>query len=198
MDGGVTAGWSARGVKNNLQVAFNTQSQLALQKIVSSAVARSRMLQAAVVPLSMTQAIFNRYDVGMEYGQHVDAAVMGAAGEMLRSDVAVTIFLSDPQSYTGGELVVNSRGVEHAFKLEAGAAIAYPADSLHHVAPVTSGSRQAAIIWVQSQVRDPGRREILWDLENAKRGIFEREGKSPVFDAVSKSHSNLIRMWAEI
>jgi PKHD-type hydroxylase len=94
--------------------------------------------------------------------------------------------------------MIDSGGMEYAFKLDAGAAIAYPANSLHHVTPVTRGSRHAAIIWVQSLVRDPARRELLWDLENAKRQLFGREGKSVTFDTVSRSHANLLRMWADV
>jgi PKHD-type hydroxylase len=134
----------------------------------------------------------------MQYGAHVDAAVMGAGANAVRSDIAITLFLSDPKSYDGGELVVNMSGLMGPFKLEAGSAIAYPANTLHHVTPVTRGARDAAIIWVQSQVRDPAQREVLWDLENAKRQIFGREGKSALFDVVSKSHANLLRMWADV
>ena len=197
-DGASTAGWSAREVKKNLQVALNTDNYARLEEIVRSAFLRSALLQAAILPASTTQVLFNRYDVGMQYGPHVDAPVMGGMGSAVRTDVAITIFLSDPKSYAGGELVVHSSGMGYEFKLDAGAAIAYPANTLHHVKPVAQGSRDAAIIWVQSQVRDPARRELLWDLDNAKRQIFGREGKSATFDAVSRSHANLLRMWAEV
>lgn len=199
VDGASTAGWSARGVKKNRQVAPNTNNYARLADIVRDAFMRNGMLQAALLPASATQVMFNRYDIGMEYGPHVDSPVMGGMGSAVRSDIAITLFLSDPQSYAGGELVMcNSGGMEYEFKLEAGAAIAYPANTLHHVKPVTRGARQAAILWVQSMVRDPARRELLWDLENAKRDIFGREGKSAAFDAVSRSHANLLRMWAEV
>lgn len=197
VDGAGTAGWSAREVKKNLQVAVSSDSQTRMVGIVRAAFLRNGLLQTALLPSAMTQALFNRYDVGMQYGAHVDAAVMGSMGNAVRSDVAITIFLCDPASYVGGELVVDSNGAECAFKLDAGAAIAYPANTLHRVNPVTEGARYAAIIWVQSQVRDAARRELLWDLDNAKRQIFAREGKSPTFDAVSKSHANLLRMWAD-
>jgi PKHD-type hydroxylase len=198
IDGASTAGWSAREVKKNLQVDIDTESQARLREIVRSAFLRNGMLQASILPSAMTQVLFNRYDVGMQYGRHVDAPVMGGLGSAVRSDVAITVFLSDPKSYTGGDLVVDTNGVEYGFKLDAGSAIAYPANSLHHVTPVTQGARYAAIIWVQSQVRDAGKRELLWDLDNAKRQIFGREGKSPTFDAISKSHANLLRMWADV
>ncbi|SEI63556.1 Fe2+-dependent dioxygenase [Frateuria terrea] len=198
VDGSSTAGWSAREVKKNLQVDAGNDRLPQLREIVRNAFLRNGLLQTALLPAAMTQVLFNRYDVGMQYGPHVDAAVMGGMGGAVRSDVAITLFLSDPNSYVGGELVVQSQGMGAEFKLEAGSAIAYPANSLHHVAPVTEGTRHAAIIWVQSQVRDPARRELLWDLDNAKRQIFGREGKSATFDAVSKSHANLLRMWTDV
>lgn len=198
VDGASTAGWSAREVKKNLQVDIHTESQARLRDIVRDAFLRNTMLQASILPAAMTQVMFNRYDVGMQYGRHVDAPVMGSLDGAVRSDVAITLFLSDPKSYTGGDLVVDTHGVEYGFKLDASSAIAYPANSLHHVTPVTQGARYAAIIWVQSQVRDAAKRELLWDLDNAKRQIFGREGKSATFDAISKSHANLLRMWAEV
>ena len=133
-----------------MQIDINTGSQTRLQEIVRSAFLRSAMLQMATLPTAMTQALFNRYDVGMTYGPHVDAPVMGGVGNAVRSDVAITVFLSDPKTYAGGDLVVDSHGMEYGFKLDAGSAIAYPANSLHHVTPVTQGARYAAVIWVQS------------------------------------------------
>jgi len=198
IDGASTAGWSAREVKKNLQVDINTDSQTRLQQIVRAAFLRNAMLQMSVLPAAMTLPLFNRYDVGMRYGPHVDAAIMGGFGSAVRSDVAITIFLSDPKSYAGGELIVDANGMECGFKLEAGSAIAYPANSLHHVNPVTQGARYAAVVWVQSQVRDASKRALLWDLDSAKRDIFGREGKSTAFDAISKSHANLLRMWADV
>jgi PKHD-type hydroxylase len=198
VDGADTAGWSAREVKKNLQVNADTDSQARLRDIVRSAFMRNPTLQTALLPVALTRPLFNRYDVGMQYGRHVDAPVMGGVGNAVRTDVAITLFLSDPKSYDGGDLVVDASGMECGYKLDAGAAIAYPANSLHHVVPVTRGTRHAAIIWVQSQVREQARRELLWDLDNAKRHIFSREGKSATFDTISKSHANLLRMWANI
>ena len=198
VDGASTAGWSAREVKKNLQVALDTESYPKLQETVRNAFLRNAMMQAALLPFAVTQVMFNRYDVGMTYGPHVDAAIMGGLGSAVRSDIAITVFLSDPKTYAGGDLVVDASGMECGFKLEAGSAVAYPANTLHHVIPVTQGARYAAVIWVQSQVRDASQRELLWDLDNAKRQIFGREGKSATFDAVSRSHANLLRMWANV
>ncbi|GLQ99582.1 Fe2+-dependent dioxygenase [Dyella mobilis] len=196
-DGAGTAGWSAREVKRNLQVTSGPEYEQ-IARIVREAFMRSGELQAALLPARATPVLFNRYAQAMEYGPHVDTPVMGNMSNSIRSDIAITIFLCDPQSYDGGELTVFMNGISNQFKLEAGGAIAYPANTLHHVTPVTRGVRDAAIIWVQSQVRDPARREVLWDLENAKHEIFKREGKSSSFDLISKSRANLIRMWAEV
>ena len=198
VDGATTAGWSAREVKRNQQIAPNTESYARMTDIVRNAFARNGMLQAALLPAATTQVMFNRYGTGMQYGPHVDTPVMGGMGNAVRSDIAITLFLSDPASYDGGELVTHTSGMQYEFKLKAGEAIAYPANTLHHVKPVTRGVRQAGIMWVQSMVRDPARRELLWDLESAKREIFQKEGKTATFDAVSRSHANLLRMWAEV
>ena len=196
-DGAATAGWSAREVKRNLQMTLDTSEYEQCARIVRASFMRSGELQAALLPSAATSVLFNRYGQGMEYGPHVDTPIMGSMSNAVRSDIAITIFLSDPRSYDGGELTVLMNGLSSQFKLEAGAAIAYPANTLHHVTPVTRGVRDAAIIWVQSQIRDPAKRELLWDMENAKRLTFNREGKSPVFDLISKSRANLLRMWAE-
>lgn len=197
IDGADTAGWSAREVKRNLQVTVGTPEYEQIARIVREAFMRSGELQTALLPAAATSVLFNRYQQGMEYGPHVDSPIMGTMSNAIRSDIAITIFLSDPRSYDGGELTVLMNGISSQFKLEAGAAIAYPANTLHHVTPVTRGVRDAAIIWVQSQIRDPAQREILWDMENAKRLTFSREGKSPAFDLISKSRANLVRMWAD-
>ena len=196
-DGANTAGWSAREVKKNLQVTTGTPEYEQIARIVRESFMRSGELQTVLLPAAATSVLFNRYEPGMEYGPHVDAPVMGSMSNAVRSDIAITIFLSDPRSYDGGELTIFTNGLGSQFKLEAGAAIAYPANTLHHVTPVTRGVRDAAIIWVQSQIRDPAQRELLWDMESAKRLTFSREGKSPAFDLISKSRANLIRMWAE-
>lgn len=197
-DGAETAGWSARNVKKNLQIAPGAPGYEELAQMVATAFQRNATLMAGLLPAATTRVLFNRYATGMQYGPHVDAPIMGSMGTAIRTDIAITIFLSDPKSYDGGELVAFVNGFDGEFKLEAGAAVAYPANALHHVRPVTRGTRDAAIIWVQSHVRDPARRELLRDLEGAKRHIFGREGKSATFDVVDRSYANLLRMWAEV
>lgn len=199
VEGATTANGAARMVKQNQQIAPDSANYDRLADHVRQAFLRNGTLLAALLPAVVSQVMFNRYTQGMQYGPHVDAPVMGSVGNALRCDIAITLFLSPPESYVGGELVTHaSGGFEYEFKLDAGAAIAYPANTLHRVAPVTSGVRDAAIIWVQSLVREPARRELLWDLECAKREMLGRDGKTAAFDAVNRSHANLLRMWSEV
>lgn len=198
VDGTATSGYTARGVKKNLQIPTDNDNDSKLQEMVRNAFLRNVRMQAALLPANASKALFNRYDVGMEYGMHVDSAVMGEMGNAIRTDIAITIFLSDPESYDGGELVTHNSGMEYAFKLPAGSAVAYPGNTLHRVTPVTRGARYAAVLWVQSQVRDAAKRELLWDLNLAKGETFKREGSGPTCDALSKSYANLIRMWADM
>ena len=129
----------------------------------------------------------------MEYGSHVDDALMNG----IRTDVSFTLFLSDPDSYDGGALVIESSGGEDDIKLPAGSLVAYPSTTLHRVQPVTKGARLAAVGWARSFIRDPARRELLFDLDTARQSLFAREGKTAEFDLLSKSTANLLRMWAE-
>ena len=115
----------------------------------------------------------------------------------VRTDVSFTLFLSEPASYDGGELVIDTPSGEEAFKLKAGSIVTYPASTLHRVAPVTRGERLVAAGWIRSHVRDAGKRELLFDLETARRRLFDREGKTAEADLLAKCAANLMRMWAE-
>lgn len=198
-DGAATAGWHARLVKRNEQAPGGQPTQ-ALQRLVAEALRRNLLFTMACRPHLIRPVLLNRYAAGMTYGPHVDDAVMaGSPGEPpMRSDISFTLFLTDPAEYDGGELVIDTTAGEQSFKLEAGALVLYPSSTLHHVTPVTRGVRLAAVSWVQSQVRDPARRELLFDLDTARRALFEREGKSREFDLLSKSLANLMRMWVEM
>lgn len=195
LDGKETAGWHARLVKANRQAAPRQPAVREAAALVEAALRAHAVFRSAVLPRRLAPLLFARYGESEAYGAHVDDALMGS--DALRSDVAVTVFLAEPASYGGGELVIEDSAGEQAFKLGAGDAIAYPATSLHRVAPVTSGERRVAVTWVQSLVRDAGKREILFDLDTARRQIFEREGKGATFDLLAKSHANLLRRWAE-
>ena len=116
----------------------------------------------------------------------------------LRTDVSFTLFLADPETYDGGELVIESVSGEDEIKLPAGHLVAYDSTSLHRVAPVTRGERMVAVGWAQSHVRDSAKRELLFDLETAKRSLFAQSGKTPEFDLLAKTSANLFRMWAEV
>jgi len=174
-DGRATAGAQARLVKRNDQVE------------------RSDIFHSAARPKHVQPPLFSRYVPGMEYGNHVDDAIMGG----MRMDLSFTLFLSDPESYDGGELVIDSPSGEQDIKLPAGSAVLYPATTLHRVAPVTRGERLAAVTWVRSLIRDAGRREILFDLDRVQNALFARDGKTAETDVLAKTASNLLRLWAE-
>lgn len=194
-DGQETAGWHARTVKRNRQLTKGPALR-DLRALVAAALERNALFDLACRPRRVQPPLVNLHEAGQEYGAHVDDAVMGR-DQPVRTDVAFTLFLSDPESYEGGELVVETTGGDQEFKLPAGAMVVYPASHLHRVAPVTSGRRLAVVSWLQSLIRDPARRELLFELDTARRALFDREGKSREFDLISRSFTNLLRMWAE-
>jgi PKHD-type hydroxylase len=193
IDGRATAGFAAQLVKNNQQAVGSDRSLETIRKLVAERILGNDVFRLAVRPKALSPLLFSRYEPGMHYGSHVDDALMDG----MRTDVAFTLFLSDPASYDGGELIIESAAGEDAFKLDPGALVAYPATSLHHVRDVTRGARLAAVGWARSFIRDPARRELLFDLDTARRALFARDGKSTEFDLISKSFANLMRMWAE-
>ncbi len=199
VDGKLTAGWHARLVKHNTQLQDDGSGMLAqLQNLIQNAINRHPLFQIAVRPKVVRSPLFSRYEQGMSYGTHVDNSLMGSGDHLMRSDISLTLFLSDPDTYSGGELVIESTQGEQVFKLPAGCMIIYPSSTLHRVETVTSGVRLAAVTWVQSLVRDLGDRELLFDLDTARQAIFEKYGKTPEFDLISKSHANLLRKWADL
>ncbi len=192
-DGRATAGWSARLVKENQQVPRGDAKAEPIKQKLAAKIAENEVFQLAVRPKKLSPLTISRYQPGMSYGTHVDDALMGG----MRSDVSFTLFLADPSSYDGGELVIESPAGEEDLKLPAGALVAYPSGSLHRVAPVTRGVRLAAVGWVRSFLRSPEQRELMFDIETARRALFTRDGKSREFDLMSKASANLLRMWAE-
>ncbi|MAR72171.1 MULTISPECIES: Fe2+-dependent dioxygenase [unclassified Halomonas] len=197
-DGRETAGWHARTVKRNQQASSQEPAIAALRDEVMQTLSAHTLFQIAARPRRMKPVMFSRYQQGMTYGNHVDDAVMPTPQGPMRTDLSFTIFLGDPDSYEGGELVTETTQGEQRFKLPAGSMILYPSSTLHRVDPVTQGERLAAVGWLQSQVRQPEQREVLFDLDTTRRQIFERDGKTAEFDSISKSLANLLRMWAEI
>jgi PKHD-type hydroxylase len=197
VDGKLTAGWHAQKVKRNTQLDKTSPQQESLREIVTLALNRNLLFTTAIQPLFIHSILFSRYEMGMSYGLHVDNAFMGSGDRRHRSDVSWTLFLSDPDAYTGGELAIEGSEGERVFKLKAGSAIFYPSSFLHRVETVTVGVRLAAVGWVQSIVRNPQQREILFDLDVVRRSLFQKDGKTTEFDLISKTHANLLRQWAE-
>jgi PKHD-type hydroxylase len=193
VDGRTTAGFAASLVKNNQQAAGDDRKLETIRKLIASRILGNELFQIAVRPKVLSPLLFSRYEKAMNYGSHVDDALMNG----MRADVSFTLFLSEQESYDGGELVIESPAGEDAVKPPAGSLVAYSSTALHRVNDVTRGSRLAAVGWVRSFVRDAAQRELLFDLDTARRDIFAREGKSKAFDLASKSLSNLLRMWAE-
>ena len=191
-DGRKTAGWAAREVKRNEQVEAGPRIDT-ISNLVRKALMAHPLFVSFTQPKSITRMLVSRYTQGMEYGLHVDDALMGGR----RADLSFTLFLSEPDSYQGGELVMESVDGETEIKLAPGEVVVYPTAALHRVAPVTSGERVAVVGWVRSLVRRPDQREILFDLDRACRALFERDGKTAELDLLLKSKANLLRQWAE-
>lgn len=192
-DGRRTAGYHARLVKNNEQADRMQSGYAVLTDKLHQAIMASPEFAAACRPRHMTRMLLSRYRDGMEYGTHIDEPFI----QDIRSDVSFTLWLANPDTYDGGELIMETAGLDASYKLNRGELIAYDSTRLHRVAPVTRGERICAVGWAQSKVRDPAQREILYELGTASRALFQREGKTREFDLISKSHANLMRMWAD-
>ncbi|KKJ00913.1 Fe2+-dependent dioxygenase [Prochlorothrix hollandica] len=193
IDGKATAGWNAKTVKQNLQLSKTAPCHGPAHAHVTQALHDHHLVQSAVRPRHIHSLLFSRYDIGMAYGSHTDNALMG----QWRSDVSFTLFLNAPQDYHGGELVIETSTKTESYKLEANTVLLYPSSSLHWVNPITEGVRWAAVGWIQSWVRDPARRELLFDLDVVRRSLFAQQGKTVEFDLLSKSVSNLLRQWVD-
>ena len=193
VDGRATAGWAARLVKDNEQADADDNQLEALRSRIAERILQNEIFQLAVRPKALTPLLISRYKPGKQYGTHVDDALMRG----MRTDVSFTLFLAEPETYEGGALVVETAAGEQEFKLVAGSMIVYPSNALHRVAPVQKGERLAAVGWARSFIRSAEQREILFDLENARRDIFDSHGKTPAFDQLSKCSANLLRMWAD-
>ncbi|MGV2829750.1 Fe2+-dependent dioxygenase [Myxosarcina sp. GI1(2024)] len=196
VDGKLTAGWHAKLVKHNQQLKKGSQSQ-ELKGKIELALKRNALFQTAIRPKKIHSLLFSRYDSGMSYDRHVDNALMGNKA-IWRSDLSFTLFLSAVSDYQGGELVIEGAQEDRSYKLDANSVIIYPSTTLHRVNPVTEGTRLVVVGWVHSLIRDAGDREILFDLETARRSIFAKTGKNAEFDLISKSIANLLRKWADV
>ncbi len=193
VDGRSTAGRFAATVKANEQ-ATATAARDSILELVRQRLLAHPVFASAARPLRFAPMLVSRYRHGMEYGLHVDDAIMGGT----RTDLSFTLAISDPADYDGADLIVEDTFEPRAVRLNAGDLVLYPSTTLHRVAPVTRGERLAVVGWVTSQIRDCGQREMLFDLDRAVNEVFAREGKSALFDTLAKTRSNLIRMWAEV
>lgn len=194
-DGRSTAGWAARDAKHNRQLDPGDAQVGRLSEDLVAAVAAHPLLRQFARPARLGNPLLSRYRPGDAYGLHVDDALMGEPP--LRTDLAFTLFLSEPDAYDGGELVIESHEGETPVKLPAGALVVYDCGALHRVAPVTRGERLACVGWIQSRVRDGRQRELLFTLDQARRALHVHEGDSAEFLQLSQVHSQLLRMWAE-
>jgi len=202
-DGRSTAGAQSALVKKNEQLPPDGEVARRLGSRIVSALTSNPRFIAAAVPLQIFPPLFNRYVAsnGHHFGIHVDNAVRGdhLTGRRIRTDLSVTLFLSDPDEYDGGELVVEDNYGSHEVKLPAGSLVLYPASSLHMVTPVTAGTRVASFFWIQSMVRDAHARTMIYDLDTAIQSLVERLGRDdPETVKLTGIYHNLIRYWAEV
>jgi len=201
VDGKATAGEQSGKAKVNLQIPEQSAVSRELGELVLRALGRTPLFTSAVLPLRVFPPLFNRYDVGMKFDAHVDNAIRAVpgVGMRIRTDVSSTLFLTDPQDYDGGELVVEDTYGRHAVKLPAGHMIVYPATSLHSVTPITRGSRWSSFFWSQSMVKDEGERRQLYDLDMAIIGVRKSlPDDHPGVLALTSCYHNLLRRWAEL
>jgi PKHD-type hydroxylase len=193
-DGAETAGWHARVVKRNRQLDPSSSLHRRLAASLEGRLLDQPLLQAAALPRRLHGLRFSRMEPGEGYGRHVDNAYMPGG----RSDLSFTVFLSDPESYGGGALVLESPAGEERWRLKAGEVLLYPSTLLHRVEPVEQGERLVAVGWIESRVRSAEQRELLFELDTARRSLFAREGKGEEFDLLCRCHANLLRMWGEM
>ena len=199
VDGKVTAGTQSAQVKRNMQLPEASADAEAARQIVLKALSRNALFFSAALPKKIYPPLFNQDRVGMDFGAHVDNAVRTHAlsGMHVRTDISCTLFLADPASYDGGELVIEDTYGHQMVKLPAGDMVLYPGTSLHHVRPVTDGVRLASFFWLQSMIRDDAQRTLLFDMDAAIATMREQVGDNAAVIGLTGNYHNLIRMWAD-
>jgi PKHD-type hydroxylase len=199
VDGRLSAGSSAVRVKHNQELPPQAEQLQRLNQLVMNALVQHPQFQQAALPHRVASPFYARYTQGQAYGDHIDDPVMGPApGQRYRSDISCTVFLNPPEAYDGGELVIRTTFGVQSIKLPAGHAVIYPSSSLHHVSEVTAGERLVAVTWIQSMVRDPARRELLYELSQARDSLMQSQPDGVVTHQVDHSYVNLVRMWSDI
>jgi PKHD-type hydroxylase len=199
VDGRVTAGHQGAAVKSNQQIDEQSATAHECQRIIAAALERSPLFISAALPNLLYPPMFNRYSEGMGFGLHVDGGVRlhPHTGQKLRTDLSATLFLSEPESYDGGELQMEDTYGMHSAKLAAGDMVLYPSTSLHQVTPVTRGVRLASFMWVQSLVRDDADRALLFDLDNAIQRLNQTEADEMARRTLTGTYHNLLRKWSD-
>lgn len=200
VDGNVTSGPQSALAKRNEQLPEDSAAAREAGAIVLDALGKAPLFVAAALPLKVFPPLFNRYTCGQEFGTHIDNAIRLKRGSdfRIRSDLSATLFLDDPTSYDGGELVIEDLYGEQTVKLPTGHLVLYPASSLHKVTPVTRGVRTASFFWVQSMVRDDGGRRILFDLDRGVQAVAADKGQGdPTVIQLTGVYHNLLRRWAD-
>jgi PKHD-type hydroxylase len=201
VDGRATAGPQSAEIKRNAQIPLNSPVLPDLQNRMLRALTSNPTWLSATLPAQILPPMFNRYEGGQTFGVHVDNAirVIPGQGRQIRTDVSCTVFLSDPEEYDGGELIVEGHYGAQSVKLAAGSAVIYPSTSLHQVTPVTRGARVASFFWVQSMLRDAAKREMLFDLDQSIQSLGGELGaNAPDVVRLTGIYHNLIRQWAEV
>ena len=198
-DGRMSAGYLSQGVKNNHQLADTDPIARRLGGTVLEELERNALFTSAALPMKVLPPLFNRYGESQSYGPHIDGAIRPVSGtpHRIRTDLSATLFLSEPEDYDGGELVVRDGLGERSFRLAAGDMLLYPGTSVHHVAPVTRGERLAAFFWIQSMVRDNQQRAILFDLDNAIQKLASDVPDHTGLVELAGVYHNLLRRWAD-
>jgi PKHD-type hydroxylase len=200
VDGRVTAGHQSARAKDNLQLPEEHPTSRQLGEMILAALQRNSLFISAALPLRVFPPLFNRYQGGQSFGNHVDNAIRQApgGGMRIRTDLSATLFLAEPAEYDGGELMVEDTYGVHSVKLPAGDLVLYPSTSLHNVRPVTRGARIASFFWIQSMVRDDGERTLLFDLDSAIQRVASEIPHSPMPVQLTAVYHNLLRRWADM
>ena len=199
-DGRATAGYQSAKAKDNTQLPEDAPAARQLGDMILSALSRNLLFISAALPAKVFPPLFNRYQVGQSFGSHVDNAIRDVRGtpHRVRTDISATLFLNAPDTYDGGELLIEDTYGVHKVKLPAGDMIIYPATSLHRVTPLTRGERLAAFFWTQSLVRDDGQRTLLFDLDTAIQRLARDVPDHASVISLTSVYHNLLRQWAEI
>lgn len=198
VDGRLSAGKTAKRVKNNKELQSGARQMEQLNSLVMGSLVQHPLYQAAAMPYRVATPYYARYTRGMSYGDHVDDPIMGPPGGQYRSDVSTTVFLNGPDDYEGGELVIGTTYGDQSIKPAAGHAVIYPSSSLHHINEVTSGERLVAVAWTQSMLRDPQQRDLVFKLYQARESLLESQPESEAATQVDHAYVNLMRMWSEL